>query len=267
MNGKKLFVALLFACFQLAAQPVTVYSHGALCNKFVAHVFHTDPHKQNRLCPNAFITGQLHSFNYRDWLVPFLTCWGQENDVERLHAACKEHEQVILVGSSRGAATIINYLGSYKPTNIVAAVVESPYDHVENIVDYWLQTIFVTSVTQTRIKNLLRRIFFNYEQHGLHPMACVAQVAHAIPVLMISSEQDSIIPAWSTQRLHQQLRSAGHPHAYLLACSRGRHGLIAWGADGARMRNVIHAFYRYHGLPHHETWAHEGNLTFLSLKS
>ncbi|MCX5922009.1 MAG: hypothetical protein NTX86_01645 [Candidatus Dependentiae bacterium] len=249
-------------------EPITVYSHGYLCNKFFSKLLHASSEYGNKFCANAFITGPMKSFNYSDCLIPILTYFGQDGDVERLHHACKDHKKVILVGVSRGASTIINYLGLCKPNNIIAAVLESPYDHTEKIGDYFLDVIFKSIMSEygkNKFKKFLQLFFVNYKHNGIQPICLTAHIPHTIPLLFISSEHDGIIPSWSTKNLYDALREAGHQNAYLLSCQHGAHGRIIWGKDGKKFRNIVHAFYRHHKIPHQDSWAAEGQSQFLSI--
>ena len=278
MKKNIIFILLLLAlpsCHNLAKkqlrsqEPITVYSHGYLCNKWVAHLFHTSIKRPNKICPHAFIIGPMKSFNYNDFANPMASHLGQDKDIKRLHEACKAHEQVILVGTSRGASAIINYLGVYKPTNVIAAVVESPFDHLDNIAENLIATrkIFKCMFNKRNKKDLkekIRKTFFrNYKEDGIQPIHTAAHIPKEIPVLLISSDQDTLIPAWSTKNIYDSLRQSGHKKTHLLACKNGVHGKILWSKDGKTMRNVVHAFYKQHNVPHYEPWAQEGYIHFM----
>ncbi|MCX5921996.1 MAG: hypothetical protein NTX86_01580 [Candidatus Dependentiae bacterium] len=254
---------------QRQEEVVTVYSHGYVCNKLIAHVFHTSLKHPNKLCANAFMIGTMHSFNYSDYLNPLSTYLGQRSDIKRLHKACKDHKKVILVGVSRGASTIINYLGTYKPTNIIAAIVESPFDNFENVAENFMATsrVFkrvVTPKNKEKIKHFCRRLLFrNYRPNETQPINVAPDVPKDIPLLLISSDQDTLIPAQSTKNIYDVLRKSGHTKAYLLPCKIGSHGRILWGQEGQMFRNVVHAFYKHHNVPHHEPWAQKGYADFM----
>ena len=263
------FIVFFHSCnygisnFFLNEEPITIYSHGLLCNKFVAHLFHIlTPDHTNRWCPEAFITGPIKSFNYNDCVMPLLSYFGQDDDIKRLHKACKNHKKVILVGTSRGASAIINYLGTYKPTNIIAAVLESPYDNTEKIAEYYLNSIFknyLSASNKKRFKDILNILFFiNYKHDALQPEFLAQHISHTIPLLLIASEEDVIIPHWSTKNLYDALLAAGHPKTYLLTCRHGKHGLISWGKEGKKLKEAVHAFYHQHNIPHHPEWAQGG---------
>lgn len=238
-------------------QPMTVYSHGLLCNKWIGGLHHCSSTVRS---PNAFIQGPMVSFSYRDWLAPLSTCAGQEDDLEQLHSVCSKHSNIILAGCSRGAATIVNYLGMHKPTNIIGAVIESPFDHSRNVINYLAQQMNIQkrSVIDAISKNLAP----NHNQDGIQPIDHVANIAHNIPLLFICTTKDRIIPVESCVELYKKLIFAGHPRTHLLIVEHGAHGLITFSSDGSAMRNVIHAFYKQYGLPYNTEWANAGATRF-----
>lgn len=250
-------------------KPTTVYSHGYVCNKWIGYILHTSIKRPNKICRNAFIIGPIKSFNYSDWANPLVSHLGQDQDIKKLHKACAPYKNVILFGTSRGASTIINYLATYKPTNIIGAVVESPFDHLENVAENliannrFFKWLFKNR-DKEKLKDKIRRTFFkNYKKDGIQPIIVAFEVPKEIPILLISSDEDTLIPAKNTKNIYDSLRQSGHQKAYLLSCKKGRHGRILWGQEGKIMRNVIHAFYKHHNIPHHEPWALEGYTDFM----
>ena len=239
-------------------EPITVYSHGLLCNKWVAGIHHCDSLLRS---PNAFIQGPMVSFSYNDWLAPLSTCVAQEDDLEQLHAACSYHTRVILAGCSRGAAAIVNYLGKYKPTNVIAAIIESPFDHTRNVIDYIAEQLHITK--RDTIDSISTRLAPNHDQNGIQPIDYVAQIDHAIPLFFICTTKDRVIPLESSLELYKVSQKTGHPRTHLWVAHHGAHGLITFSSDGKQMRNVIHAFYRNYILPHDGTWADEGHELFM----
>jgi len=236
---------------------VTVYSHGYMCNKWFAKFFHTDIKHPNKANPHAFILGHMESFNYADWFNPFLCRLGQGDDIERLHEACKKHAKVIIVGTSRGAAAIANYLGTYKPTNIMGVVLESPFDDGNNVADNVMAQCPITDKEGAK-KTMTQLFFSNYDPAGMQPIKAAPHINTQIPMLIICSESDGLIPASSTINLYNALRASGHTRVHLLVCKYGSHGRILWSKDGKTFKNVVHAFYKQYNLPYHELWAQEG---------
>lgn len=238
-------------------KPLTIYSHGLLCNKWVGGLHHCDSSIHS---PNAFIQGPMVSFSYKDWLSPFSTCVGQEDDLEQLHSVCKNHTHIIAAGCSRGAGAIISYLGIYKPTNILGAVIESPFDHTSNVIHYIADQINIHK--QSFIDKITGLLAPNHKPDGIQPIDHVSDISKDIPLLFICSTKDRVIPLPCCINLYKKAIESGHTKVHILITQHGAHGLITISSDGTMMRNVIHAFYKEYGLPHNEQWAHAGKERF-----
>ena len=239
-------------------KPMTIYSHGLLCNKWIGGLHHCSSSVRS---PNAFIQGPMVSFSYRDWLSPLSTCAGQEDDLDQLHSVCKKHTNIILAGCSRGAASIVSYLGMQKPTNVIGAVIESPFDHSGNVINYLADQMHITK--RTVIDAIAKNIAPNHKIDGIQPIDYAANISHEIPLLFICTTKDRIIPLESSLKLYKILQQTGHPHTHLLIAEHGAHGLITFSSDGSMMRNVIHAFYKEYNLPHNAEWATAGHERFM----
>lgn len=242
---------------QAEGQPITVYSHGLMCNKWIGGLHHNDSLIR---FPYAFIQGPMVSFHYRDWLAPLSTCVAQEDDLEQLHSVCQQHSNIILAGCSRGAGAIVNYLGMYKPNNVIGAVIESPFDHTRNVINYLAQQLHIQK--RSIIDAISTNVAPNHKQDGIQPIDYIAEISHEIPLFFICTTKDRIIPVESSIKLYKESRKAGHPRVHLLITEHGAHGGIAMSSDGAMMRNTIHAFYKEYGLPYNAEWAQAGATHF-----
>lgn len=225
-----------------ANQPVTIYCHGLGGNKKEAQYFHVQYGY-----PNAFIQGPCESFDFKDVENPYSSCLGQESDVAYLQEVCKKYPHVQLFGISRGASTIVTYAGLYQPHNIETMVLESPFDDVGTII----QRLTGSQASDTSM-------YPHYNPQGLQPIKMVDKIPTHIPLLIICSKQDTLIPVSSSANLYKKLSLSGHNKAYLLIVDHGVHANIINGKDGATVRNVIHAFYRAYNQPHNVQWANLG---------
>lgn len=229
---------------------ITIFSHGLGARGEHGTYYHVASGQ-----PNAFIEGPLHTFNYPDVNAPQSSCLGQEADMAALHQACKNYEQVNLVGVSRGAATIFNYLAHYNPKNIALVIAESPFDHVRSIVHH--KTGFAS------FESTLPISFAQYDPKGPQPINGVEKIDRTIPILLVCSQEDSLIPVSSTRRLYEALRKTGHKKVHLLVTRYGKHANIINGKDGTLYRNVVHAFYKKYGKPYNAEWARAGQERFV----
>lgn len=249
-----LFLAIA-ACLDLSARQKkvisgTLFSHGLASKGEKGKFYHIKSGHAN-----AFIQHELHVFDYADVNDIRSSCLGQAADMECLHNACKKHKKVSLLGVSRGAATILNYLAKYKPKNIDVVIVESPFDHVDSVVEHkaggWG-------------KSLLPASFPNYDCKGAQPITSIKKINRKLPILLVCSEKDTLIPAASTIRLYNAFRKAGYKHVYLLVTKHGPHAKILHKKDGIIYRNVVHAFYKRYNRPHNPQWAAAGEERFAS---
>lgn len=250
---------------------VTLFSHGILdTRKQVLN--YTD----NQSGSTAIITAPYVSFDFPDAgkgpygikLCKFWNCsFGQNNDVEALAVAHEvtsrqyENHNHVLMGMSRGASVILAYMALHQPKNVRALVLESPFDtvpavlnaaadHVPNLIKY--QIIRAATVA------LLRNIAMKYDQSAAQPIDLIDQLPSDLPILLICSQEDKLVPASRTFNIYQKLKNKGHQHVYLLCLAKGKHSKLLHGADGLKYAQVVHAFYKKYDLPHDAALAAQG---------
>jgi len=236
-----------------AEQPITIFSHGLGGQGDHAIYYHTQSGQ-----PHAFIEGRMESFDYQDVQDSRASCIGQDADMETLHKACETISQATLVGVSRGAATIFNYLAKYIPKNITAVVAESPFDQVSSVVQH--------KAGFASFESSLPLVFPNYNRSGPQPIQAAKSIDKDIPVLLVCSDEDALIPTSSTKRLYDALCLAQHTKTHLLVTKHGAHANILNGPDGQLYRNVVHAFFKAYNKSHNPRWAAAGQERFASCK-
>ena len=196
---------------------------------------------------------------------PFHANLGQLGDVFVLK---KQYEKVlkqypdaniVLFGMSRGAVTIINFLGIFKPTRVSAVVLESPYDCGKSIFDA-VQKQLGTHVSTEKEQDVLEFIFKEYDRNGLQAIDFVNKIPHHIPMLFVCSERDQRVPFTSTQKLCHTLREAGHNDCYLFTAKYGKHFDILWNRHGLLYQHIVHSFYKHYGLDYDDTYAQHADL-------
>ena len=225
---------------------MTIFAHGMKSSAKAG--LHRHVHSQR---PGAFIQGPLTTFDFKDTVQASSASFGQEDDVHKLEETCNAYpeQRKILVGSSRGASTCINYLGSKHAPDIGAAVVESPFASLETLISPQLKPIF-------------KWLFPHYKPHGLQPINTAPTIAKHTPIFIFCSKDDEVIPVAQTIELYNALRASGHTKTHLMIVDSGSHAKILGNKDGQRVRNTIHAFYKEYNIPHNEAWATEGQESF-----
>lgn len=265
------FIALIHLSIQSAQTPtVTLFAHGILDTgkqifKYMG--------KQGE--PNIIITPPCATFNFSDAcdfygikLCKFWNCsFGQDNDIKAFDSAYKKtitrlaQHNLIFVGMSRGASVILSYVALYQPENIRALVLESPFDTVQSSLDAAVKQVpalINCKTTRAMAAFILRNIARKYEPSALQPIDLVDRLPIDLPILLICSDEDKLVPVESTCNLYRKLKRTGHQHVYLLRLSKGKHSKLLHDSDGLRYALVVHAFYKKYALPHDPVLAAEG---------
>lgn len=230
----------------LTANIITIFSPGYSEEKPLS------AQQAARLCRNNIIQKPLLACFYND---TYLNAnFGQEGDIAPLFEQCKncsaEGIRIILAGISRGASTLFTMMHSKPLDNIAAIVAESPYASFNDVVAQ--QTgIELNYLAIARAK--LR--YPAYNPAGPHPINPVSNNLIAIPILLVCSKKDNIVPYTSTVRLAKKLKEQGCRHVYLLIFSEGEHGFLSYKEE---FQQVANAFYMRYALPFNPTLAQEG---------
>jgi alpha-beta hydrolase superfamily lysophospholipase len=152
------------------------------------------------------------------------------------------------------------------PEQVKALVLESPFDCMDSVVNDKLNRIGLadTTTAQTMGLALTRFIFTKFSPQGIRPADVAHKIRHNLPILIVCSQQDQLVPASSSAKLYTILRNSGHTQVHLLTLPEGKHAkLFNSAASSLQYKQVTHAFYKKYGLPHDEKLAFEGQKTFL----
>jgi hypothetical protein len=208
------------------------------------------------------------------------SCLAQDDDIQvvfRQIASTVEKNpeaNIILVGVSKGAATMINTVGWLAVNhpgllqNLKAVILDSPFDTINsvaielvrnlttNVVGSFLGSIAAWFAGHASIAPSVRQIqtttFPNYNPDGITPIKAVTeQWLHAprnLPVIIAHSQADELIPVNSSRRLYCILKEHGFENAYLIEVENGPHANIFWGPDSIQIVDALCSIYRYHNL-------------------
>lgn len=263
----KQFCALIFfmslTSFSPPLQETTVgyiFSHGLADTHKQA--YHYLKSSKDQLKPYS-INGSFITFDYPDAtdhgarVLTKKASLGQDNEIKRFaHTYFNnfsfDHRAVVL-GVSRGASVLVNFMGLYNPYTIHAAVLESPFDSVENIVLGMINRARLIWIPRAREIGLAltRFIFTKYRAEGIRPIDVVDTIYTDLPLLFVCCAQDKLVPVWSTLNLYKKLKESGHTQVHVLILPEGSHAhLINDPVHGVSFQNVVHAFYKHYHLPH-----------------
>lgn len=205
---------------------------------------------------------EMETFNYADSFVlalPFKlrhSNFAQEHDLktlanhvrtlkQKLSKKHGENYRIILFGVSRGASTLIMYLANYSNEldHIAAAIVESPFDSMEHVIEK------LDPLLGTISNHLLP--YTNYKKGHETPIEAAGKIHVSIPILVIGTTIDSIVPFEGTKLIYETLIANGVT-AEFVQFSKGTHGLLAFFSTASEYKKRIHAFLKDHTfLPHH----------------
>lgn len=196
------------------------------------------------------------------------TSFGQDNEISLMHAMFKEKvchsAEVIYGGISRGASIFFTWASKHKPTNIVAALLESPYACMADVVNLKRKQFGVEYIISEEFgQAIIEFLFRKYKRSGIRPIDCIKDIDQSIPLLIVASTSDNLVPWESSYRLYTELKVAGHQKVHFLLLNQGQHGFLLTGQDGKKYQQVVHAFYKQYGLPCDEELAQKGKDLFL----
>jgi pimeloyl-ACP methyl ester carboxylesterase len=191
---------------------------------------------------------------------------GQKKDIDQLHDAIDRALlqmpgfKFVLTGISRGSATIFNYLALTQPPYVSAVVLESPFDSFKSIINHLLKRFGVQWVPfSDRIgAKIAQSQFPSLNLDGITPLKVASYIPYNVPILLVHSVKDRVVPIQCSRKLYMKLKESGHQHVYLLELPGGDHGKLMNSEHAVLYQNVVHAFYKKYGLPHHEGFAVQG---------
>jgi len=167
-------------------------------------------------------------------------------DAHNKHTKKNGADDVVWLGVSRGASTLATAMAQYNFEMVKALVMESPFACIAN------------NQSSKQKQQRVRSQFPNFDINGVHPIDVMHKIRKDVPILIVCSKHDTLVSPESSIALYKKLIESGHKKSYLLLLERGRHANILWGNEGTVYRNVVHAFYKEHGLQYDATFAQQG---------
>jgi alpha-beta hydrolase superfamily lysophospholipase len=228
-----------------------VFAHGLGGNSLQA-----DYYKNHRMFSSSYTTFSFPDaadghFNARE------SSLGQDNEVECLHTICEKTKEtkasnLILYGVSRGASTIINYMGKHNPSYVKALILESPFDCVENVVHSTIKPIGLGWLPSSAHHGFAETFYGKYKRDGMHPIDMITKITNKdLPILFICSKKDDLVPCSSTQALYYKCKELGFTNAYILVLKSGQHAHFLENSKSHDIyQNTVHAFYKKFKLPY-----------------
>jgi hypothetical protein len=195
---------------------------------------------------------------------------GQRKDIKALHKTYRQHikqypqTNVVLYGDSRGAATIFNFIATYKPAHVKAAVLEGIFDDIPHVIKHVIYNN-KGRCAEARLHSLFALMMRSYSKKGPFPRDYAEKITDDIPLLLVTSLQDGLVAPQCTLSLYNRLRQRGHKKVHVVILEKSFHPfyMIDNPLDKNKYETVVHAFYEHYGLPHNRVKAAEGKKEFL----
>lgn len=268
MNIKKtilfsLFIAHISSVF-CVQEYATIFSHGIADTWKQVHGYIKSYKIDDNIHYNEryLFHTPFVSFNYPDATDKFYrvnyaeTSFGQENEIGRLNKAYTEtlshHNNcnIILWGLSRGASNLLIFAGLYDLANVKAIVIESPYYSMSEVIENVMIKINLNWLPLSYGESLAELIFKRYTRYGWSPAKYIENIPKDMPILIICSQEDHLVPCSSSMNVYKKLIESGHKNTYIFITETGRHAAILQGPDGEKYQYVVNAFYKKYHLPH-----------------
>jgi len=203
-------------------------------------------------------------------------CFGQKGDVDehRLkYAQCIQKfpdSDIILYGSSRGAATTFNAaaVNDYDMNKIKLIVLESCYDSIPLLMQAKNSRLSPDSTLSSMLQTLLS-LCTGYKKDGFSPIELVDTFPRDVPVVFVTSEKDITVPSSCTQNIAQALVQRGRNLVYLLKLKNSSHPqyTLEDKEDIKTYLCTMHALYKHLNLPFIHEYAQKGEQHCLLEKS
>jgi len=190
--------------------------------------------------------------------------FAQQSEIEALKRNFEtiKDNKVTIVGLSRGASVAINFAAMYQPSNLAALVLISPPDSIKTIIDHQVSKVLLNNLPGVNwvVNFLFGAVFPKYNNNKKASIDLVSRIKKDLPILVICSKEDTLVPASSSIKLYKKLIDSGHENAYLLVVNHGKHSKILSSCRYSRSLtcDVTHAFLKKFKLPHSQDFAKRG---------
>ena len=165
---------------------------------------------------------------------------------------------IILWGLSRGASNVLIFAGLYQLDNVKALLLESPYFTMGEVIESLMIKKNLAWLPASYGETIMEFIFKRYTRYGHSPAKCIENIAKDIPIFIICSKEDHLVPFSSSINVYKKLVESGHKDTYIFITDQGRHAAILQGPDGEKYQWVVNAFYKKYNLPHCPASAAQG---------
>jgi len=166
-------------------------------------------------------------------------------------------KKIIMVGISRGASGILNFLVRYPTVNVKGLVLESPFSSLHGILKSFVDKIHIpgASFFAWLLHQIFSLIFPLYRQDGVSVLRAIQKIR--IPAFIIHSQADFMVSEAMVTSLAQSFMQY-NKDAYYALFRNGAHGEILACCGSGIYSSIVNAFYKKHRLPYDDSMIKEG---------
>lgn len=188
---------------------------------------------------------------------------GQEKDVAILSSEYDQLENtnsIVLYGISRGAATTFIFMSSEyynkSAARVKLVILEGCYDTLFHVFDH------ISGVKHWVYERFAERYLPAFIEERIEPIDFVGKFPRDVPILFVTSAQDTTVSSCCTKTLCNKLVESGHQQVYLVELhSSGHIGYFCHNKeDVEKYQSTVHALYKFYNLPYIEEYAQKGEV-------
>ena len=152
---------------------------------------------------------------------------------------------IVLYGLSRGASVLILFMALYpeKLSHVSAVIMESPFCSVGKVISNFRHRFYLKRfISQSMGHRILESIFMKYNRNYPSPATFTHNINNHninIPILIIASQKDKIVPFESSKKLYDILATKD---VHFLELEDGEHACLLQSSQKKHMTKYIQHF-------------------------
>lgn len=264
---KKLLFLLFFHAI-IHSENITVFSHGIIDDKTQCERFQkaiTTP----ILASNFADALKPSDFNFNKALYSLCSYFGkkvnrnamfmgQKDDIEvikRTINLVETNKNIILYGCSRGAATLVTYLGLHNPENITALILDACPSNIPETIQMALAK---AGINPNWAETIFSYLFPQYDSKtAITPLQAIPTIKNKkLPILLLHSLEDTKVHYTNSLKLYKAFIDNGFTNVHICLISKGAHSyLLQNDASQGEYLQAVHSFYKKYGITYNQEFA------------
>lgn len=163
---------------------------------------------------------------------------------------------IVMAATCIGAKIALEYAANYRPTNMAAMILESPFLDAKKLFNN-LQKSYSHDAIPLSVESVLKWYFPDAKAALSRPHADVSKISNTMPIFVAHRLNDTYYSNQELKELVDQIRKNGNQNVYLLVLSDTRHGHGHLN-NFPEFSLAVNAFLAKYGLPHDAQKAEQG---------